>query len=256
MTLTVNLAAADGTVDTLTLPAPAVGMPTVTQVTDFSAFHMGMFIPTWKSPAGPVPGKADLISTPHGPGFDIHCADTDLTAWDSTMKTIALRGATDPTGVLRTFDFYLKVPTQTLAGPKYWNTGGMFESGHDTGGAHSGTSGHAVNLDNTGRGPGGAACFRLTRKAGANGSGAGYQILYVLPLTFDHWYHVNYQVKWSEGADGVLKVTIDGTTYMNFSGATWWSADGLPFWNFSWYSDVAGVGVSEVQYAGITITDG
>jgi hypothetical protein len=228
-------------------PPPPPPQSATTSITDFSGFHMGMFTPAWATPAAAVPNKIALINTSHGPGFDIHCADTDLTLWDHNMKTIALRGDYNPTGVTRTFDFWVNIPAQTLVGPTHWNTGVIFESGHDTIGSNSG---HKLDIDNTGRGPGGKPCFRISRKSLRTGD----VFVFNPPLILDNWYHIQYTVRWSEGADGVVKVVIDGTTWLDFKGQTWWAADGKTFWNFSWYSEL-GAGTSEVQYAGIQIID-
>jgi hypothetical protein len=73
-------------------------------------------------------------------------------------------------------------------------------------------------------------------------------------ITPGHWYQVVFVIKWSTGSDGYMKVSIDGTQVVNYTGFTITAAEGQPYVQFGWYSDIGTppIGTSLSQLGGIT----
>ena len=215
---------------------------------------------TFYNPAVQLTPDFQIVTTPFGPGWQCVVSDTtDVTLWDNTMKAVLAKvnpgaGKDVAMNTTQQWDAYLYLPTQGVV--TSWN-GGVLMEFHTPGVS----SGHTVELDNTGRGPGGAGVpsfrFGFQHAAGAN-------YLYTwAPLTFNTWHHVTIKVRWSLGTDGFYQLSLDGTQYVNHTGVpTVYSGDGgTPFLQFGLYADigtqvgVAGVGNSQVTIAGLTVTN-
>ena len=198
----------------------------------------GVFSPAWTSPAV-ANAHFNTMSTPHGPGWTFTCADTDIAPWDSRCKAI-LANYSD-TGTIGTevqWTFYLNLPTQTII--SQWFCGLLWEFHTLT------SSGHNLSLDVTSSAVAPQPCFKIMQD-----TGGGATPYYTDPLIFNHWYHVMIQVKWSLGSDGYIRWFIDGTKWLDYSGATCFPGDGDPYLQFGYYS-FTGAGNNYSQFGGIT----
>jgi hypothetical protein len=180
-----------------------------------------VFSPEWTSPAV-TNAHFNTMSTPHGPGWTFACADTDLTPWSDHAKGILARYWPETIGTEVQWTFYLNVPTQTILPD--WFCGLLWEF-------HTNAwPGHNLEIDVT-QTP--QPCFKIMRD-----TGEGSTPTYTSPLTFDHWYKVIVQVKWSLGSDGYIRWFIDGTKWLDYSGATCFPGAGDPFLQFGYYSSI------------------
>jgi hypothetical protein len=248
MTTTVNLLAADGATSALAVADPVINAP-VNAISSFSDLLLVFARKTFFNPAVALTPELQIVSTPHGPGWQCAVSDTtDVTLWDSTMKAVLAK--VNPSGgkdvVMNTtqqWDAYIYLPSQSIA--TSWN-GGVLMEFHTPGVS----SGHTVELDNTGRGPGGLPSFRFGFQ---NSAGANYSYTWA-PLAFNTYHHVTIKVRWSLGTDGFYQLSLDGTQYVNHTGTpTVYSGDGgTPFLQFGFYSDL-GAGNSQVTIAGLTV---
>ncbi len=106
---------------------------------------------------------------------------------------------------------------------------------------HTGAaSGHHLALD-----PNQGGRFRFGRLS----SKTGYDFSYA-PLITGRWVPVTYDIRWSTGADGFVKVTLDGKTYVDFHGPTDFN-DGARRHQFGWYADRQFT--NEIQFGGISV---
>jgi len=234
--------------DTVTVSAVTAATSTIAQYSDLSLVFARR---TYYNPAVALPPDFQTVSTSFGPGFQFVVSDTtDVTLWDSTMKAV-LAKVSNPIAMNTTqqWDFSVYLPSQNVV--TSWNGGVLWEF-HTPGVS----SGHTVELDNTGRGPGGKPSFRFGYQTSA---GAHYAYTYAA-LTFDAWHHCTIKVRWSTATDGFYQLSMDGTQYINHQNTpTVYAGDGgTPFLQFGFYADigaasgVASVGNSQVTIAGIT----
>lgn len=52
---------------------------------------------------------------------------------------------------------------------------------------------------------------------------AAHNVAYGPTIQYDHWYDCEIEIKWSQGSDGILKVTFDGDTWLDYRGRTEWT---------------------------------
>jgi hypothetical protein len=233
MTLTVNLAAADGATSALTLPAPVVGSVTTPTLTINTFSDLAdAFTPSYTSPVVPRSPELTAISTPYGPGFSIACGDADITPWDSRSKCILLSPNTgvswgglppryETVGSSVQWEWYLNLPPQNIV--QDWFCGVLWEF-HD----HA-NSGNDITVDVWDSPIHPTPVFRHIRYP------AGGEI-YSPAIQFGHWYHFVIQVKWSTGSDGFFRWFLDGAQMANWTGANYNSSLGPPYLQFGWYS--------------------
>jgi Polysaccharide lyase len=195
---------------------------------------VAVFSPAWTSPAV-ANAHFNTMSTPHGPGWAFTCADTDIATWDSLDKAILARYQPETIGTEVRWTFYLNLPTQTFL--PHWFCGVLLEF-HTNSSAGQGLS---IDVTSTPR-----PCFRIVRDDG--GPLTSY---YTDPLILNHWYQVVMEVKWSLGPDGYIRWFIDGTKWLDYSGATCFPGAGDPYLQFGYYS-FAGAGTNYSQFGGIT----
>jgi hypothetical protein len=194
----------------------------------------GVFLPAWTSPAV-ANAHFNTMSTPHGPGWTFTCADTDIAIWDSRSKAIIAQYRPETIGTEVRWTFYLNLPTQTFLPD--WFCGVLWEFHTNT------SSGHNLAIDVTSTPQ---PCFKIMRDTA--GSATPY---YTDSLILNHWYQVIVEVKWSLGSDGYIRWFIDGTKWLDYSGATCFPGDGDPYLQFGYYS-FTGAGNNYSQFGGIT----
>ena len=195
----------------------------------------GVFLPAWTGPAV-ANAHFNTMSTPYGPGWTFTCADTDIAIWDSRDKAILAQYQPETIGTEVQWTFYLNLPTQTFI--PYWFCGVLWEFHTKT------SSGHNLSIDVTSTPQ---PCFKIMRDTG----GGATPYYYTSALTFNHWYQVIVQVKWSLGSDGYIRWFIDGTKWLDYSGATCFPGDGDPYLQFGYYSS-NWAGTNYSQFGGIT----
>jgi hypothetical protein len=178
------------------------------------------------------------MSTPYGPGWTFTCADTDIAIWDSRSKVIFAQYRPETIGTEVRWTFFLNLPTQTFL--PHWFCGVLLEFPTKR------SSGHCLAIDVTSTPQ---PCFKIIRDTG--GTGGEAKPYYTDPLILDHWYQVVMEVKWSWGSDGYIRWFIDGTKWLDFSGATCFPGDGDPYLQFGYYS-FTGAGTNYSQFGGIT----
>jgi hypothetical protein len=196
---------------------------------------VAVFSPEWTSPAA-TNAHFNTMSTPHGPGWAITCADTDIAPWDSRDKAILARYQPETIGTEVRWTFSLNLPSQTFL--PVWFTGVLWEFHTNT------ASGHALTIDVTSTPQ---PCFRIMRHTG----GGGATPYYTDSLLLNHWYQVAIEVKWSLGPDGYIRWFIDGTKWLDYSGATCFPGEGDPYLQFGYYS-FTGAGTNYSQFGGIS----
>jgi len=197
----------------------------------------GVFSPAWTSPAV-ANAHFNTMSTPYGPGWTFTCADTDLAPWDSRSKAILAEHQPETIGTEVRWTFYLNLPTQTFL--PNWFCGVLLEFPTKT------SSGHNLAIDVTSTPQ---PCFKILRDTG--GGPEGLTPYYTDPLILNHWYQVVMEVKWSFGPDGYIRWIIDGTKWLDYSGATCFPDAGNPYLQFGYYS-FTGAGINYSQFGGIT----
>ena len=72
-------------------------------------------------------------------------------------------------------------------------------------------------------------------------------------MPWDRWVPVEYDIKWSYGSDGYLRVSIDGNQYLNYSWATVFANDGDPYVQFGFYSRLGAGLTNEVRFSDIRV---
>jgi hypothetical protein len=194
----------------------------------------GVFSPAWTSPAV-ANAHFNTMSTPHGPGWTFTCADTDIAIWNSRSKAILAQHLPETIGTEVRWTFYLNLPTQTFL-PHYFC--GVLWEFHTTR-----SSGHNLAIDVTSAPQ---PCFKFIRDTG--GEATPY---YTDSLILNHWYQVVIEIKWSLGSDGYIRWFMDGTKWLDYSGATCFPGDGDPYLQFGYYS-FTGAGTNYAQFGGIT----
>jgi|SRR5271165_310794 len=213
--------------------ATASGSVNIANLSDLTA----VFQPAFTRPAV-ANAHFNTMSTPSGPGWTFTCADTDIAPWNDRAKAILAQYVGETIGTEVQWTFYLNLPTQTIL--SQWFCGLLWEF-------HTGTSaGHNLSLDVTSSPVAPQPCFKIMRD-----TGGGATPYYTDSLIFNHWYHVMIQVKWSLGSDGYIRWFIDGTKWLDYSGATCFPGDGDPFIQFGYYS-FTGAGTNYSQFGGIT----
>lgn len=194
----------------------------------------GVFLPEWASPAV-TNDHFDTMSTPYGPGWTFTCADTDIATWNSRDKAIIARYPPETIGTEVQWTFHFNLPTQTFLPD--WFCGLLWEFHTNR------TAGHNLQIDVTSTPQ---PCFKIMRDTAE--VAAPY---YTSALTFNHWYKVVVQVKWSLEPDGYIRWIIDGTKWLDYSGATCFPGDGDPYLQFGYYS-LTGAGTNYSQFGGIS----
>ena len=201
-----------------------------------------MFAPAWVQPAVASPAGSPSgiwpISTPAGPGFDFIVTDQAVTTWNPKTKAIlAMKTLTSPIGKAENWTFNLYLPKQSLI--QDWHAGVLWEFHTKS------SSGHHLALDPDGT-------FRIGRQSAY---GEIYSFTSGGPVPWDRWVPVAYDVKWSLGGDGYLRVSIDGQQYLNYSGPTVFANDGDPFLQFGFYSRLGAGLTNEVRFSDIRVQE-
>ena len=194
----------------------------------------GVFLPAWTSPAV-ANAHFNTMSTPYGPGWTFTCADTDIAIWDSRSKVIFAQYHPETIGTEVRWTFYLNLPTQTFL--PHWFCGVLLEF-HTQSSAGQGLS---IDVTSTPQ-----PCFKILRD-----NGGPLTSYYTDSLILNHWYQVVMEVKWSLGPDGYVRWFIDGTKWLDYSGATCFPGAGDPYLQFGYYS-FTGAGINYSQFGGIT----
>ena len=194
----------------------------------------GVFLPAWTSPAV-ANAHFNTMPTPYGPGWTFTSVDTDIAIWDSRSKVIFAQYHPETIGTEVRWTFYLNLPTQTFL--PHWFCGVLLEF-HTQSSAGQGLS---IDVTTTPQ-----PCFKILRDNG------GPLIPYFTDsLILNHWYQVVMEVKWSLGPDGYVRWFIDGTKWLDYSGATCFPGAGDPYLQFGYYS-LRGAGTNYSQFGGIT----
>ncbi len=208
-------------------PPPPAPAPTTTGGTLISTISdlSNTFSPI---PHGPAQAGGDYqssggghfinINTPFGPGFEAVVTPRDTTLWNNDLVTMtggkALPGRI---GKAEHWTWQMYIPRQQLVTDG--QAGVLFEIGHT-----DISSGHFISLAPNGT-------LRISRQSAP---GQYYSYTDDIPVPWDRWFPVVMDLKYSAGSDGYLRIEIDGTQYLNYSGQTWYN-DGQPVMNFGWY---------------------
>ena len=201
-----------------------------------------VFAPAWVQPAVASPAGSPSgiwpISTPAGPGFDFIVTDQAVTTWNPKTKAIlAVKTLTSPIGKAENWTFNLYLPKQSLI--QDWHAGVLWEFHTNS------SSGHHLALAPDGT-------FRIGRQSAY---GEIYSFTSGGPVPWDRWVPVVYDVKWSLGGDGYLRVSIDGQQYLNYSGPTVFANDGDPVLQFGFYSRLGAGLTNEVRFSDIRVQE-
>ena len=194
----------------------------------------GVFLPAWTSPAV-ANAHFNTMPTPYGPGWTFTSVDTDIAIWDSSSKAILAQCYPETIGTEVRWTFYLNLPTQTFL--PHWFCGVLLEF-HTQSSAGQGLS---IDVTSTPQ-----PCFKILRD-----NGGPLIPYYTDSLILNHWYQVVMEVKWSLGPDGYVRWFIDGTKWLDYSGATCFPGAGDPYLQFGYYS-LRGAGTNYSQFGGIT----
>lgn len=204
------------------------------------SFIDAVFAPEWKQPAVASPAGSPFgiwpISTPAGPGFEFVVTDEAVTTWNTETKAIlAQKILTSPIGKAEKWTFNLYLPKQPLI--QEWQAGVLWEFHTDS------SSGHHLALDPDGT-------FRIGRQSAY---GENYSYTSGGPVPWDRWVPVAYDVKWSRGSDGYLRVSIDGKQYLDYSGPTVFANDGDPDLQFGFYARRGAGLTNTVRFSNIRV---
>ena len=202
-----------------------------------------VFAPEWKQPAVASPAGSPFgiwpISTPAGPGFDFIVTDQAVTPWNTETKAIlAVKTLTSPIGKTQKWMFSLYLPKQSLI--QHWHAGVLWEFHTNS------SSGHHLALDPDGT-------FRIGRQTAYGAE--SYRLTSGGPVPWDRWVPVVFDVKWSLRSDGYLRVSIDGTQYLDHSGATVFANDGDPYLQFGFYSRLGAGLTNKVRFSDIRVEE-
>ena len=194
----------------------------------------GVFSPAWTSPAV-ANAHFNTMPTPYGPGWTFTSVDTDIAIWDSSSKAILAQCYPETIGTEVRWTFYLNLPTQTFL--PHWFCGVLLEFHTNS----SAGQGLAIDVTTTPQ-----PCFKILRD-----NGGPLIPYYTDSLILNHWYQVVMEVKWSLGPDGYVRWFIDGTKWLDYSGATCFPGAGDPYLQFGYYS-LRGAGTNYSQFGGIS----
>ena len=208
-------------------PPPPAPAPTTTGGTLISTISdlSNTFSPI---PHGPAQAGGDYqssggghiinVNTPFGTGFEVVVTPLDITLWNNDLVTMTGDKAfPGRIGKAEHWTWQMYIPRQQLVTDA--QAGVLFEIGHT-----DSSSGHFISLAPNGT-------LRISRQSAY---GQYYSYTDDIPVPWDRWFPVVMDLKYSAGSDGYLRVEIDGTQYLNYSGPTWYN-DGEPVMNFGWY---------------------
>ena len=147
------------------------------------------------------------------------------------MKTL-----TSPIGKAQNWTFNLYLPKQSLI--QAWHAGVLWQFHTNS------SSGHHLALDPDGT-------FRIVRQTAYGAE--SYTSTSGGPVPWDRWVPVVFDVKWSLGSDGYLRVSIDGQQYLDYSGPTVFANDGDPYLQFGFYSRLGAGLTNEVRFSDIRV---
>lgn len=223
-------------------PPPAPGAYTLDTLSDLNF----VFVPGAVQPpvyGGTGGGGVFYQSTPYGDGFKIISTAQMPALWDAANGTftkvcLAQGHPSNFWGELNSaeswaFNLYFPSP-QSIPNLTNWHSGTLWEW-HT-----SSASGHHLALNPNGT-------FRIGRLS----SITGYQFTNGPAITYNTWIPVTYDIVWKQDGTGSLVVTINGTTYVNFTGQTDFN-DGSRRLQFGWYADRQYT--NTVYFGGITLT--
>lgn len=193
----------------------------------------GAFVPQWISPVVNTVPELRAVSTPYGPGFAFVAQDSDIAIWENDLKAVIVQVFNKVAiGQAQKWSWNMMLPP-----PTQWASGLLIEWHTDQ------SSGHHLTVEQDG-------CFHIGRQSAPGGV---FDIAQGPAVPWGQWVAVEFDIKWSRGDDGYLKVTIDGTQYMNYSGRTVFDAL-TPYLQFGWYG-ILGRGTNQVEFGPVTVTN-
>jgi len=254
MTVTVNLAAADGAKSALTLPSPTVvtgnaypnpGVWTsggvVTNTWQTLADLNAVFVPAWHGPATSFTTSLAQLTAPSGPGFSFTVTDAEQALWDSSSK-VTFAQATHQPGKARTgfetpdlvgtvcqYTFNLLMPKQTFESTWFCCDCIEFPTSN-------GPLPFALNVDTTNSPQRPTPVWRpeFRNSTGANG---GYDWVYGPPIVFDVWHKMVFQIYWTANTNGYFRMFLNGQLIANHVGQTYWAALGPSYLQYGFYAN-------------------
>jgi hypothetical protein len=184
---------------------------------------------------------ASEISTPSGPGFRFVVPASMHPPWDVTSKASMGKWAypADFLGKTYTWTFDVMLPSAGNPNglPETWHAGTLFQD-------HTFfQSGHHLALD--------SLTFPSDRFRYGVWVGPGNNYEYQWseqPIQYDRWYRFNWEIKYSTGADGYVKMWMDGVQVVNHAGPSIEPNSGLAM-QVGYYS--AAQLTNEVRYGGV-----
>ena len=183
------------------------------------------------------PSGISPISTPAGPGFNFIVTDQAVTLWILTKAILAMKTLTSPIGKAQDWTFNMYLPKQSLI--QDWHAGVLWKFHTNS------SSGHHLVLAPDGT-------FRIGRQSAYS---RNLQLHRSSPVQWDRWVPVVYDVKWSLGGDGYLRVSIDGQQSVDSSGPTVFANDGDPNLQFGFYSQLGAGLTNEVRFSDIRVQE-
>jgi|SRR5271166_1933103 len=214
-------------------PAAGVHAGTTRTIQTFADLS-GAFVPQiMLSPVVSTVPELQEVSTPYGPGFAFVSQDSDVAVWNAKLKAVLANVQNVVTiGQAQEWSWNMMLPPPTRP-----TSGLLFQWHTDQ------SSGHHLTVEPDGN-------FHIFRQSAP---GLVYDIEQGPAVPWGQWVPVEFDIKWSNGDDGYLKVTIGGVQYMNYSGQTVFDA-GTPYLQFGWYG-YQGNGTNQVEFGPITVTD-
>ena len=213
----------------------ACGLATTAHAGPVQAFAdlSGAFVPQWISPVVNTVPELQAVSTPYGPGFAFVAQDSDVAIWENDLKAVLAQVRNKVTiGQAQKWSWNMMLP------PPAQSTSGLLIEWHT-----DQSSGHHLTVEQDGR-------FHIFRQSAP---GYVYDVEQGPSVPWGQWVAVEFDIKWSNGNDGYLKVTIGGVQYMNYSGQTVFDAE-TPYLQFGWYGFL-GHGTNQVEFGPITVTN-
>jgi hypothetical protein len=184
---------------------------------------------------------ASEISTPSGPGFRFVVPASMHPPWDVTSKASMGKWSYPADFLGKTYTWTLDVMLPSAGNPnglpETWHAGTLFQD-HT-----SSQSGHHLALD--------SVMFPTNRFRYGVWIGPGNNYEYQWSeqaIQYDRWYRFKWEIKYSTGADGYVKMWMDGVQVVNHAGPSIEPGSGLAM-QVGYYS--AAQLTNEVRYGGV-----
>ena len=185
------------------------------------------------------------LTTPYGAGFRMVVTANMPTIWNSSAKCVLAQGQQSTfwgqENTTELWRWYMKFPGPSQQWPSLFSNdfAGVLWEMHRAGSP----SGHHICLRSDGT-------WIVRRHTSA---GDTYEERETgIPVRYDVWMPIQFDIKWSYTSTGFFRVNIDGNQIFNYSGPTDFSGAGdrrLQFGFYSWKQYT-----NEVHYGGITLT--